>query len=276
MPTIVTHLNPHLDEVVCVWMVRRFLPRWSKCSVKYIPTNPKGGNVKAPDRDSSVMYIGVGRGKFDEHKGNIDESATTLVHTFLVREKKIKLNLIEKAALQELVAFVNDEDHGKHITNAHSEFSFAAANAFMPKAGLKSVEILVAGSTYLDGVFECLKEKHTLERDWKKNSTHKTAWGDAIAIQTEVSPKTVLRRAAKDGVHTAIVVNPKNKFRSIRAVPESKADFTAAFDRVRELEPHAEWYLHHSKKMLICGSDVASNKILSKLSLQKLVALIAV
>lgn len=276
MPTIVTHLNPHLDEVVCVWMVRRFLPRWNKCVVKYIPTNPKGGNVKAPDRDPNTMYIGVGRGKFDEHKGNLDESATTLVYKFLIGEKKIKLNLIEKAALQELVAFANDEDHGKHITNAHSEFSFAAANAFMPKAGLKSAAILDAGSAYLDGVFECLKEKHTLERDWKKIKKFKTSWGSAIAIQTEVSPKTVLRRAAKDGVHIAVVLNPKNKFRSIRAVPESQADFTAAFERAHATEPKAEWYLHHSKKMLICGSDVASNLTLSKMSLDKLIALVAV
>ncbi|OGH61892.1 MAG: hypothetical protein A2848_02140 [Candidatus Magasanikbacteria bacterium RIFCSPHIGHO2_01_FULL_50_8] len=276
MPTIVTHLNPHLDEVVCIWMVRRFLPRWNRCTVKYVATNPHGGSVKATDRDSTIMYIGVGRGKFDEHKGNLDESATTLVYTFLVGEKKIKLATIERAALAELVAFVNDDDHGKHITQLHSEFSFSTANAFMPRTGMKSAAILTAGAAYLDGVFECLLEKHLLERDWKKMQLVKTRVGRAVAVQTEASAKTVLRRASREGIQIAIVLNPKNKFRSIRAVPESPADFSDAFQRAHALEPHAEWYLHHSKKMLICGSDVAANVTLSKMSLAALIQLVAV
>ncbi len=276
MSIIVTHCNPHLDEVVCIWMIRRFLSDWSQCTIRYIPTNPKGGAVLSPDQSPEIMYIGVGRGKFDEHKGNLDESATTLVHAFLLREKKIKLSTVERDALAELVAFVNDDDHGKHITDPHSEFSYSAANAYMPKTGASSKKILEAGTLYLDGVFSCLVEKHTLERDWVKAKRFKTAWGMAVALQTQASPKTVLRRATREKIQIAVVVNTQNKFRSIRAIPASHADFTDAFTRVHAREPQAEWYLHHSKRMLICGSDVASNLVLSKMSLEKLIALIAV
>ncbi len=43
---------------------------------------------------------------------------------------------------------------------------------------------------------------------------------------------------------------------------------------MKKIEPQAEWYLHHSKKMLICGSDVAANVYLSKVRIRDLVALI--
>ncbi|MCX6780549.1 MAG: hypothetical protein NT003_00290 [Candidatus Magasanikbacteria bacterium] len=273
---IITHRKPHLDEIACIWLVKRFLPGWEDCSVGYIPTNPKGGAVKNPDQDVDVMYIGVGRGKFDEHKGNLADSATTLIYKFISREKKVKFLSAAHGAIEELVNFINDDDHGLHITLPHSEFMFSSANSFMAQAGYSSPKILEAGLAYLDGVYVCLLEKHLLERDWKKAKFIKTKWGSAVALQTSVSPKTVLRRSVQEGILIAIVVNPKNNFRSIRAVPESSADFTEAFEQVRTREPQAEWYLHHSKKMLICGSDVASNVSLSKLPLSSLSATIAV
>lgn len=276
MKTIVTHQNPHLDEITCIWLVKRFLKNWDTCSVRYMPTNPKGGTVAAPDKNPNTMYIGVGRGKFDEHKGNVEDSATTLVYKFLIREKKIKLSKIQSTALAELVAYINDEDHGRHITQPSAEFTMGSVNAFLPRVGYKSAAILNFGFIYLDGVFECLVEKAQLAEDWKKAVFIKTVAGPAVALQTTVNAKSVLRKATHEGIQIAVVLNPKNKFRSVRAIPESTIDLTEAFERAHTAEPRAEWYLHHSKKMLICGSDVAENITLSKMSLEKLISLVAV
>jgi len=275
MKTIITHKNPHLDEIMCIWMIKRFLSGWSSSAVKYVATNPKGGSVKGSDADANKMYIGVGRGKFDEHKGNIEDSATTLVYAFLTREKKIALSKLDAAALRELVSYINDEDHGRHITQPLAEYTMGSTNAFLPRAGYSSAEILNFGMVYFDGVFECLIEKAQLEKDWVGKKIVKTISGPAVALQTTVNAKSVLRRAVGEGIQIAIIVNPKNKFRSIRAVPESSVDLTESFERAKALEPKAEWYLHHSKKMLICGSDVAENKSLSKLNLEKMCGLIA-
>lgn len=276
MKTIVTHNNPHLDEIMCIWMVQRFLSGWESCRVKYVATNPKGGSVAGSDENPDLMYIGVGRGKFDEHKGNIEDSATTLVYKFLTREKKITLGKIEAAALAELVNYINDEDHGRHITAPLAEFTMGSVNAFLPRVGYTSAGILNFGSVYFDGVYECLIEKHKLAADWKRAKVFKTKWGKAVALQTTVNAKSVLRRATGEGIEIAVIVNPENKFHSIRAIPKSLIDLSTAFARAHEAEPRAEWYLHHSKKMLICGSDVAENKSLSKFSLEKMMALIAV
>ncbi|MAG11316.1 MAG: hypothetical protein CMI52_00715, partial [Parcubacteria group bacterium] len=55
---------------------------------------------------------------------------------------------------------------------------------------------------------------------------------------------------------------------------KAKVNLTQAYKKASKLEPEAEWYLHHSKRMLICGSDVAENKKLSKMSLEKLISLL--
>lgn len=277
MRTIVTHKNPHLDEIACIWLVKKYLPGWSGAKLKFVPTNPSGGAVKNPDKSAGTMYIGVGRGKFDEHKGNIDDSATTLVYKFIFKEKKVKIDKIESAALAELIEYVNNEDHGKHIDVPFAEFSVAGALANLPKVRpTTSVQITAIGSAYFDGVLEGLKEKCQLAQDWKKSVVVKTPWGKACAVETTVSAKVVLRRAVQDGAEIVITLNPKNKFRSIRAFASAPVDLSQPFEQAHRLEPRAEWYLHHSKRMLICGSDVAENKSLSKMTLSQLSQLVSV
>ncbi len=276
MSKIVTHRNPHLDEIACIWMIKKFLTGWSDARVSYIPTTPKGGNVTQPDADVNTMYIGVGRGKFDEHKGNLEDSATTLVYKFLTAEKKIKLAPLEKIALLELVEYINDDDHGRLINVPRSEYSAAVVMTYQSRIGKSSAEILAFGCNYFDGLFACLVEKAELTRDWKKATAFKTRWGAAFGIQTKVNAKMVLRFAATHGAILVIAVNPENKFRSFRALAESSVDLTKAYEIFRAREPKAEWYLHHSKRMLICGSDVAANLSLSRIPLTDLIAAIRV
>ena len=269
---IVTHKHPHLDEIMCVWMIRRFLRGGEKATMVYVATNAK---KRAQQDDAHTMVIGVGRGKFDEHKGNLNDSATTLVYKFIL-SKKPKLALDEKIALAALVDFVNDDDHGKHISMPFAEFHISACMTYLAKAGKSSSELLNFGATYLDGVFSALTEEALVARDLKKAIRFATPWGPALAVTTTANAKSILRAATAETIFIVVVVGAKTKFRSIRATPECPIDLSDAFEKIHTAEPHAEWYLHHSKKMLICGSDVAENKNLSRASLATLIKLISV
>lgn len=272
MPSIITHNAPHLDEIAAVWLLHRFVTRWSRARVTFVASN----TFKPPESRVDVMMIGVGRGEFDEHKGNMRDCAATLVYKHLQKEKKLKLNPLQQAALNELFAYVNDDDHGAHIALPHAEFSIGSVNAYLTASGMSSAHLLSFGETYLDAVFAALMEKHTLVRDWRNAKKCKTRWGGGVGIETEVNPKVVLRRAAQQGAVVVAVVNPRTKFRSIRSLPETNVDLMSAYTVVKKLEPKAEWYLHHSKRMLICGSDVAANIYLSKIPLRALIKLISV
>ena len=169
MKKIVTHKNPHLDEIACIWIIKKFLPGWNTVALRFMPTNPSGGAVKNPDKNvEDTLYIGVGRGKFDEHKGNLADSATTLVFKH-VKKYMRPLPAVDTAALEALITYVNEEDHGKHIESPFAEFSISAALANLPKVATHSSQKLVEiGSLYLDGIFNGLQEKFQLKHDWKK------------------------------------------------------------------------------------------------------------
>lgn len=272
MPTIITHNAPHLDEIAAIWLLHRFVARWGRAKISYVASN----TIKRPIAERALtMYLGVGRGMFDEHKGDAKHCCATLVYQHLLKQKKILLTPAKKAALDELLAYVNEDDHGTLINAPRAEFSIGSVNTYCTLLGATSAELTAFGETYLDAVYAALVEKYTLQKDWRSATAFKSRWGRAVGIETEVNAKVVLRRASQEGAHVVVVINPKNKFRSIRSLPHTAVDLTSAYTVVKKLEPKAEWYLHHSKRMLICGSDVAANIYLSKMPLRALIKLVS-
>ncbi len=266
MKKLATHPNPHLDDACGIWLLQRFHPAFKNASVKFIPQ----GKDKAA---SAYTAIGIGRGKYDEHKGDIFECATTLVYKDI--REKIK-NKLDRAALDEIVEWVKDEDHAAFLGETHHEYGVAITGMSIPKnANSKAKTSLNWMLTALDGIFVTVREKQELLIDWKKKKTFKTKWGRGVAIKTKVSSQQVAQLSMQKGYVIFAVVNPENGYRYIKsAVRKAKVNLSKAYKKAVGQEPQAEWYLHHSKRMLICGSDVAENKKLSKMSLDKLINLL--
>ncbi len=274
MPTtkqLVTHQNPHLDDVAAIWYLQRFVPAWKNAKVKFVPADSK-----KPLKDTkSVVHIGVGHGQFDEHKGNKADSATTLVWKWMKKQRSVKLTAVQKRALAELADYVNQEDHGLLYADEQREYMIGSVFTYLPQVTKKgSRGSLDFGLKYLDAVYLGLVQKHGLLKDWSKRKEFKTPWGRGVAIQTKASSKVLARVAYSRGFNLFVYKNPQTKYASIKAHNDSKVNLTKAYAAVKDMEPKAEWYLHHSKKMLICGSDVAANLFLSKMSLAKLIALV--
>src|SRR3989338_6642457 len=80
MKTLITHTLPHLDDICAMWLMKRYFLETKDAAIVFIPANEKGGDIVD---NSDYIYIGIGRGKFDEHKGDIGQCATTLVFLFL-------------------------------------------------------------------------------------------------------------------------------------------------------------------------------------------------
>ncbi len=264
-PLLATHPHPHLDDVCALWLLVRFVPAYKDAKYKFIPQGAKISD--------SIVAVGIGKGEFDEHKGDIRECATSLVF------KKIQhsiSNPIEHAALSEIVAWVNTEDHAGFMDVVGHEYSVAlTVMSLSHTIGMTSQKTLAWGMHAMDGILETVRQKHALMHDWTSKQVIETKWGKGVALETDVGSVQVGRRATQDGYVVFAVVNPKNNFRYIKsAIKNSHIDLSDAYMRAHTKEPRAEWYLHHSKKMLICGSDVARNKHLSNFSLAELIALV--
>jgi len=115
---IVTHLNPDLDAITSVWLLKRFGgSEFGNAEVKYIPAGTTYKNQPV-DKDEGVVHVDTGFGRFDHHGRNQKTCAATLVLEYLRSEfPSVKKDL----ALSRLVKVVEDID-------------FEAADLYYPEA----------------------------------------------------------------------------------------------------------------------------------------------
>ena len=264
MKTIITHVNPHLDDVCAAWLLQRFYPGWGKARVRFVSARMA---PQASSRDT--IYIGIGRGKYDEHKGDIGETATTLVWRDVRAHIKNQLDL---HALEMLVSWAKREDLGQYMGNPERSYSIVIAVEHQWNlSGTDGAHLKVAYAI-LDAVLNHLRDRAVVERDWAHRIEFQTRWGRGVGLQT--SGRDVSTYAYEKEFVLCARVDKKRGFRGISAHAGSRVDLTAAAVRLRKIDPHAEWFLHHSKKLLLSGSRVAPGMKVSKLPLKKLIEIV--
>ncbi|MEY4744580.1 MAG: hypothetical protein RL272_525, partial [Candidatus Parcubacteria bacterium] len=148
MKTLITHLRPHLDDICAMWLLKRYLPESKEAALDFIATNEKGGDVVA---DPDLTYIGVGRGKYDEHKGDIGECATTLVWNDI--KGRVPRDEKEMRAVGKIVAWVLLEDTGKLNAEPYRFFSVPAIiEGYFDGHGRDSKAVTEFGFAMLDSL----------------------------------------------------------------------------------------------------------------------------
>ena len=106
---IVTHLKPHLDEIVAIWMLWRWgkekYPGVDQAAVEYWSGGKSPDNRSAEEWEADgFLLVGVGGGRFDEHRNGqaSPECAATLVAK--------DLGLDDDPALAKILAFTHRID----------------------------------------------------------------------------------------------------------------------------------------------------------------------
>jgi hypothetical protein len=107
---IVTHERPHLDEIVAIWLLRRFgearFPGVSQAKVSYTTTGRRGPDAKESEA-RGVLMLGIGGGRFDEHPTlDIGRKAEECCATLVARE----LGVLDDPSLQKILKFVKSRD----------------------------------------------------------------------------------------------------------------------------------------------------------------------
>ncbi|NMB57130.1 DHH family phosphoesterase [Candidatus Beckwithbacteria bacterium] len=269
---IITHINPDLDAIASVWLLRRFEQDFSDASIDFIPAGTTWQNQKV-DSDSDIVHVDTGFGQFDHHQTGEYICAATLVLAFLQNKYS---NLKKNEALERLVEIVLQIDHFKECcwSEARNDrYQFVLSEIL---DGLKHNNTLTDqglidfGSTCLDGVYTMIKLKVQAEQEISKGKEFNCQWGMALAVETKNDE--VIPTAQKMGYVLVIRKDPEGMVR-IKGNPGSKVDLTEAFIKVKQMDPEATWFLHASKKMLLNGSYKNPNSVFSKLNLDQLLEL---
>lgn len=127
--TVVTHHKPHVDEVVALWLLRRFgediFPGVQTATIEYINPGralPDGRNAADWEAEGKLL-LGVGGGLFDEHPDAGEDRAVDASATTLVAEA---LGLMRNRDLRAILRYAQNNDaKGAHMMFDLAELVYA-------------------------------------------------------------------------------------------------------------------------------------------------------
>jgi len=260
MKTIVTHYNPDLDAITSVWLIKRLMKGWEDTEVSFVPAGETIFGKKV-DSDANIIHVDTGLGRFDHHNLREDTCAAKLVWEHLKKgnknESKIKDNQ-EEEAIERLIEVVNDIDHFREVYWAEPEgdnYDFCLERIIdgwkilYPNENLR---FLQWGMDCLDGVLQTFKNKVWAEAEIEKGTIFETIWGKGIGMET--LNDEVLHLAQKKGYKIVVRKDSRKGYLRIKSMPDPKIDLTKVFENLQKEDPHATWFLHISKHMVLNGS----------------------
>lgn len=222
---------------------------------------------KSVDSDPNVVHFGIGRGKYDEHKGDVGMCAGSLVWMDIKESNLTSKDEIELKAYEELVEWNRLIDTGKAPEYEFSEFSVQSFIRPLDSNAQTSNKALILGEEILDRILEVLKRKQQSIKDWQKRVEFATKFGQTVAISSETADRAFCKRMGGD---LFIIYNPK--YKSVQFFTPSQAiDLEPIYKKVKELDSETDWYFHQSHHILLCGSHTAPDSKTTKLTFEQLI-----
>lgn len=263
MKTLITHINPHLDDIFAVWLLKKFDPSYLDAQVEFISASHNLENQETEDK----VFVGTGGGKFDEHKEGLKTCAGSLVYEYLQSEGLIPNDELIKKALEEMVLWNKDIDMGTIPIQAYDEFSVPAFIRSKNDKKSNSLEDIELGRQILDRILQNLKKKQQSLKDWEKKVEFESKFGKSFALKSGTADRPFCKRMGGD---LFLIYNPK--YPSVQYfTPSQTLDLTPIYEKVKSLDPEASWYLHQSHHMVLCGSSAAPDSKPTKLSFEELI-----
>lgn len=250
MKTLVTHINPHLDDISAVWVFKKFHPEFAEAQIQFINASR---DAALKEGSEEKIFFGTGGGKFDEHKGDLEDCAASLVWKSIKASGVGSMSDIEMGAMDDLIEWNRLIDLGKGTNYDFGPYSvqaFIRSKQSTQEDSLKSFEL---GVQILDRIFELLKKIKQSEKDWNARIEFDSQFGKSAAVSSE----TVDRSFTRDkGFDLVLMYDPH--FKSAQFfTPSFEIDLEPIYKKLIEREPDSGWFLHQSHHMVICGSSSA-------------------
>lgn len=265
--TIVTHRKPHLDEVVAAWLLTTFDPALKDAAFQFVGYTTDGSNVPT---GAQYIAIGVGRGKFDEHRLQVGHSCCQLVYQDLMHRGLIPNDCFEDKAVEWLVDYAHKEDTGQwELTDPnYTSFSIPAILRGIWMVHQDDQVLMQKGLEIIAAVAAQLDERAKFLADWDRRIEFDTQWGKAVAVHSSFRGSDAI--AYHHGFVLRAQTDPTKAFGDFRAPANSKVDLADLYQKLNALEP-GSWYLHQSKKILTSNVDPSNGHEPTKFTLQQLI-----
>lgn len=261
--TIVGHLAPDLDCLAAIWIFVRF-GKAVDAELEFVPAGRTLNNGGADD-DPQIVHVDTGGGRFDHHH----TADTSLSAAELVR-RELKPG---DEALRRLVDQVTRIDHAEGFAGRQPIFFnitdlIAGYNALYPN---RPHHVAQAMMPNLDAWYEHEQRQMRLERAFARRVEFQTRWGLGIAMQSDDGGSSKLAYS-----HGAVLYAYRDRrgYMGVAAQQRSSVDLEPVFHDLKRVDGEADWYLHPSHRLLLCGTPKAPPRNPSSLSLDELVSVL--
>lgn len=261
--TIVGHLAPDLDCLVAIWILKRFGGA-DDASLAFVPAGSTLDDCPV-DTDPRVVHVDTGGGQFDHH-GLSDRSLSAAE---LVRRAVVP----DDPALQRLVSYVTRLDHA-HVIPSKQTMLFSindlisGYNALFPT---RPQHVAQAMMLNFDAWYAHEQRHVRLEQAFAQRLEFPTRWGLGIAMQSDDGGSS--RLAYGRGAVLYAYRDGRGNM-GIAAQSRSDVDLEPVYVDLKRVDAKADWYLHPSHRLLLCGTAKAPPRQRSRLTLEELVAVI--
>lgn len=265
MKVLVTHINPHLDDIAAIWLFKKYHPDFAAAKIEFISAS-RDQALKEETKDK--IFLGTGGGKFDEHKEGLKTCAGSLVFDYLVKQGFIPQDKLTRNALEKLVEWNFLVDTGQAPNSQFDAFSvqsFIRSKDNSHQSSLKSVEL---GREILDRILKVLKKKEQSLLDWAGRVEFDSKFGKSFAVVSKTIDREFCRQQDGDFF---LMYDPK--YPSVQFFAPEK-DLEPIYRKVKEADPQASWFLHQSHHMVICGSSSAPDSKPTKLNFEQLIEIV--
>ena len=253
--TIITHKSPDLDSCTAIWILKKFIYPNHHFDYIFVDVGEKIEIIQ------NAIHVDTGGIDYDHHDTNEMISSASLVYS------KNKLN---DKALSQIIDYVVLVDHGKTI-NQKAHF-MSIVNALNGLTGHNSLSILRAALIFLDGIYNSINLELLAIDDIKNGIYFESIFGKGMGFNYE-NPQ--LRKLVyQKGYDIFLFKDNKTGFAGFKADGYSETDFTDLYTHIKKKEPEADWFLHSSNQLLLCGSSKAPQKKLTRFSLNQLITII--
>ncbi len=258
--TIVGHLAPDLDCLVSIWILVHFGGAVD-ANLEFVAAG-RTLDGRPADVDPSIMHVDTGGGRFDHH----DSDDPTLSAAELVRRAIAP----DDPALRQLVDQVTRIDHAEVYGSRQSIFFnitdlIAGYNSLYPNHPHHVARAMLPN---LDAWYEHEQRSLRLERAFQRRMEFQTRWGLGIAMASDDGGSSKLAYS-----HGAVLYAYRDRrgYMGIAAQHRSAVNLEPIYRDLKRVDAQADWYLHPSHRLLLCGTPKAPPRVPSALSLEQLV-----
>jgi len=302
--SILTHERPHLDEVVAIWLLRKFgenrFPGCSKAVVSFTSARKLAeAGLKPEDYEArGTLLLGIGGGRFDEHPTlEEDRKADDCAATLVARE----LGVSDDPALAKILRFVRAADVQGNASPFDISYVIKLLHAQFPAEPQRVIEwaLVAIEAKYQEQLrfFTVVKP----EFDARARIEEVTVGQRRVNMVTIDSDEDGIHKYARSeyGARAALVIQRRSSgnvavfgnkqvgvdlreaAKLIRLAEREAKGITLAPDEEKLLaEGYAsgaeEWFYHKQGQMLLNGSLTQADVPPTRLSLERIAELVKI